>query len=152
MRHGHAPMRAETVRANVQCVRWNTGEDLHMKASVLTAFGPPEVLQVGEVGTPVAGEHEVLIRVRATTVTFADRLVRNFAAVSPRAFHMPWLFWLISKLSFLFSSASPGFASWGASSPGTVEGVGARVTQFKQGDAAYGFRGARMGRTPSTCA
>ena len=143
MRHGHAPMRAETVRANVQCVRWNTGEDLHMKASVLTAFGPPEVLQVGEVGTPVTGEHEVLIRVRATTVTFADRLVRNFAAVSPRAFHMPWLFWLVSKLSFGFRT--PRVRILGSEFSGTVEGVGALVTQFEPGDAVYGFRGARMG-------
>ncbi|MBK9977140.1 MAG: alcohol dehydrogenase catalytic domain-containing protein [Gemmatimonadetes bacterium] len=111
--------------------------------AVLTAFGPPEVLQVGEVGTPVAGEHEVLIRVRATTVTFADRLVRDFAAVSPRAFHMPWLFWLISKLSFGFRT--PRVRILGSEFSGTVEGVGARVTQFKPGDAVYGFRGARMG-------
>ncbi|MCC7324390.1 MAG: alcohol dehydrogenase catalytic domain-containing protein, partial [Gemmatimonadaceae bacterium] len=114
-----------------------------MKASVLTAFGPPEVLQVGEVAAPVAGEHEVLIRVRATTVTFADRLVRNFAAVSPRAFHMPWLFWLVSKLSFGFRT--PRVRILGSEFSGTVEGVGARVTQFKPGDAVYGFRGARMG-------
>ena len=45
----------------------------------------------------------ILIRVRATPVNFGDTLVRNFAAVSPRAFHMPWLFWLVGKLAFIGS-------------------------------------------------
>lgn len=69
-----------------------------MKAAVLSAFGPPDVLHLREVTAPVVKGHDVLIRVRATSVNFGDLLVRNFAAVSPHAFHMPWLFWLIGKL------------------------------------------------------
>jgi len=74
-----------------------------VKAAVLTEFGPPEVLHVREVAAPVAkGSHDLLIRVRATSVNFGDTLVRNFAAVSPRTFHMPWFFWLVGKLYFGF--------------------------------------------------
>lgn len=75
-----------------------------MKASLLTAFGPPEVLQLREDDTPVVKANDVLVRVHATTVNFADLLVRDFAAVSPSTFHMPWLFWCLSKLAFGFGT------------------------------------------------
>lgn len=114
-----------------------------MKASVLTAFGPPDVLQLREVAAPVAKGHDVLIRVRATSVNFGDLLVRNFAAVSPRAFHMPGLFWLIGKLSFGFRR--PRIRILGSEFSGTVEAVGAHVTRFKKGDAVFGYRGPSMG-------
>ena len=115
-----------------------------MKAAVLTEFGPPEVLHMREVGTPVVkGGHDILIRVHATSVNFGDTLVRNFAAVSPRAFHMPWLFWLIGKLAFGFRR--PRIHILGSEFAGTVEAVGTRVTRFNKGDAVFGYRGARMG-------
>lgn len=114
-----------------------------MRAAVLTAFGPPEVLQIREVATPVPASREVLIRVRATSVNFGDTLVRNFAAVSPRAFHMPWLFWLVGRISFGFSR--PKVPILGSEFAGTVEAVGDDVTRFKPGDAVFGYRGPRMG-------
>lgn len=114
-----------------------------MKAAVLTDFGPPEVLQLREVAAPVASGRDVLIRVRATSVNFGDLLVRNFAAVSPRDFHMPWLFWLIGRLSFGFDR--PRVHILGSEFSGIVEAVGARVTRFKKGDAVFGYRGPRMG-------
>lgn len=79
-----------------------------------------------EVAAPVVTGHDVLIRMRATSVNFGDLLVRNFAAVSPRCFHMPWLFWLIGKLSFGFRR--PRVHILGSEFAGTVEAVGARVT------------------------
>lgn len=60
-----------------------------MKGAVFTEFGPPEVLHLREVAAPVARGHDILVRVHATSVNFGDLLVRNFAAVSPRAFQMP---------------------------------------------------------------
>ena len=115
-----------------------------MKAAVLTEFGPPEVLHVREVAAPVAkGGHDLLIRVRATSVNFGDTLVRNFAAVSPRTFHMPWLFWLIGKVAFGFRR--PRIHILGSEFAGTVEAVGERVTRFNKGDAVFGYRGSRMG-------
>ena len=115
-----------------------------MKAAVLTEFGPPEVLHVREVVAPVAKDsHDLLIRVRATSVNFGDTLVRNFAAVSPRAFHMPWLFWLVGKLAFGFSR--PRIHVLGSEFAGTVEAVGERVTRFNKGDPVFGYCGSRMG-------
>ena len=85
----------------------------------------------------------MLVRVRATSVNFGDLLVCNFAAVSPRAFHMPWLFWLIGRLSVGFGR--PRVHILGSEFSGTVEAVGAHVTRFKKGDAVFGYRGPRMG-------
>ena len=109
-----------------------------MRAVVFTEFGPPDVLHVREVAAPVArSSRDVLIRVRATSVNFGDTLVRNFAAVSPRAFHMPWLFWVIGKLSFGFRH--PRIHILGSEFAGTVEAVGERVTRFHKGDPVFGF-------------
>lgn len=46
-----------------------------MKAVVCKQFGPPENLVVEEVADPVAGVGEVLIRVKASAVTFPDTLM-----------------------------------------------------------------------------
>jgi len=119
-------------------------EEVHVKAAVLAEFGPPEVLHVREVAAPVAkGSHDLLIRVRATSVNFGDTLVRNFAAVSPRAFHMPWFFWLVGKLAFGFRK--PRIHILGSEFAGTVEAVGTLVTRFNKGDAVFGYCGSRMG-------
>lgn len=47
-----------------------------MKAIVLEEFGGPEVLAIGEAETPEPGEHQVLIKVEATTVNRADTVQR----------------------------------------------------------------------------
>lgn len=115
-----------------------------MKAAYLAEFGPPEVLRVRDVAAPVpAHPHDVLVRVRATSVNFGDTLVRNFAAVTPQAFHMPWLFWLIGRVTFGFRR--PRVHILGSEYAGTVEAVGAEVTRFQPGDAVFGYCGARMG-------
>ena len=46
-----------------------------MKAVVCKEFGPPEKLVIEEVDTPTAGPGELLIEVRASTVTFPDALM-----------------------------------------------------------------------------
>lgn len=48
-----------------------------MKAVLLTAFGGPEVLRLGEVPRPVPGEGQVLIRVAATSVNRPDIVQRE---------------------------------------------------------------------------
>jgi len=114
-----------------------------MRASVLTEFGPPEVLQLREVAKPVPRDRDVLIRVHAASVGFGDTLVRDFPAVSPKKFHMPWLFWLFGRLTFGFKK--PRVKILGSEFAGRVEAVGRRVTRFKAGDPVFGYRGPRMG-------
>ncbi len=114
-----------------------------MRAAILTEFGPPDVLQPREVAKPVPKDREILIRVRATPVGFGDTLVRNFAAVTPARFHMPWLFWLIGRLTFGFRR--PRISILGSEFAGEVEAVGERVARFKKGDPVFGYTGPRMG-------
>jgi NADPH:quinone reductase-like Zn-dependent oxidoreductase len=114
-----------------------------MKASVFIEYGPPEVLHLTEVAKPSPKVNEVLIRVHATPVNFADTLIRNFKAISPRKFHMPFLFWLIGKVNFGFRK--PKITILGSEFAGEVEAVGKDVTRFRKGDQVFGYCGPRMG-------
>lgn len=114
-----------------------------MRASVFTSYGPPEVLRLAEVVAPVPGDQDVLVRVRATSVNFGDTLVRNFRSISPRKFHMPFLFWLIGRTTF--GLLRPRTTILGSEFAGDVEAVGRRVTRFQVGDRVFGYRGSSMG-------
>ena len=59
-----------------------------MKAILHTRYGPPDELQLKEVDKPVPKEDEVLIRIRASTVTSSDCNIRNLTFV-PRLFALP---------------------------------------------------------------
>lgn len=48
-----------------------------MKIIVCTKYGPPDALQIREAEKPFPGDTEVLIRVRATSVTAADYRIRG---------------------------------------------------------------------------
>ncbi len=114
-----------------------------MKVAVFTEYGPPEVLRLQEVAKPVPKDDEILIGVHATPVNYADTLIRNFKAISPKKFHMPFLFWFIGRLTFGFRK--PRVQILGSEFAGEVEAIGRRVTRFKKGDQVFGYRGPRMG-------
>ena len=48
-----------------------------MKAIVCRNYGSPDVLKCEEIEEPVAGDDEVLIRVRAASVNPVDRIFRG---------------------------------------------------------------------------
>jgi NADPH:quinone reductase-like Zn-dependent oxidoreductase len=118
-----------------------------MKAVVYTEYGSPDVLQLSEVEKPAPKDNEILIRIHATTVNFGDMLARNFKAVSPRKFNMPFFFWLPARLAFGLSK--PRQPILGSEFAGEVEAVGAAVTRFKKGDQVFGYVGEGMGLMPN---
>ncbi|XID96244.1 NADP-dependent oxidoreductase [Paenibacillaceae bacterium WGS1546] len=91
-----------------------------MKAAAVSAYGPPEALQVVETEAPVPGPGEVRVRVKAAGVQPADLAVRRGWAPPGASLRLPQI---------------PGneFA-------GIVDQVGDGVTGFAPGDEAIGFR------------
>ena len=114
-----------------------------MKAIVCTEFGTPDVLQLKEVVKPTPRDNEVLIRVHAASVNFGDLMARNFKAVSPRKFNMPFLFWLPSKITF--GLRKPNITILGSELAGEIEAVGKDVKRFKKGDQVFGYLGLGFG-------
>ncbi|MCI5138265.1 MAG: NAD(P)-dependent alcohol dehydrogenase, partial [Candidatus Electrothrix sp. AR1] len=108
-----------------------------MKAIWHAQFGPPDELQFKEVEKPVPKDNEVLIQVRATTVTSTDCNVRNFTFV-PGVFQIP------ARL-FMFGVFKPRIHILGIDLAGEVEAVGKNVQRFKEGDHVFGTPGMTLG-------
>ena len=114
-----------------------------MKTIICTKYGSPDVLQLKEVKKPAPKDNEILIRNYATSVNYGDLVARNFKEVSPREFNMPFLFWLLAKISF--GLKQPKITVLGSEFAGEVESVGKDVKSFKQGDQVFGYLGQSMG-------
>jgi NADPH:quinone reductase-like Zn-dependent oxidoreductase len=99
-----------------------------MKAAITTRYGPPEVVHVRDVPRPVPADNEVLVRIRASSVCYGDRMFRSGPL-----------------LIRLLTGFRPKHRILGVDLAGTVEAVGAKVTRFAPGDAVYGARGAQFG-------
>ena len=110
---------------------------MHIKAILHTKFGSPDELQLKEVDKPVPKENEVLIKVRATTVTSTDCNVRNFTFV-PRVFQIP------ARL-FMFGVFKPRVNILGIDLAGEIETIGKDVELFKVGDQVFGTPGMTFG-------
>ena len=98
-----------------------------MKAVVCTRYGPPEVLELREVDKPTPKGDEVLVRVRATSVTVGDCRMRRFDV--PRA---QWLFARV-----YLGIGKPKRAILGMELAGEIEAIGKDVTRFKAGDPVF---------------
>lgn len=86
-----------------------------MRAIQVPAFGGPEVLRVSEVADPVVGPGQVLVRVHASGINYAETRMRAGS----------------------FFGVTPPFTI-GMEAAGTVERVGAGVTGFQPGDRVFG--------------
>lgn len=106
-----------------------------MRAAVCTRYGPPEVVEVQEVDTPVPAADEVRVRVRATTVSSGDRRIR--------AWDMPRGFGLLGRLAV--GVRRPRAPILGTDVAGEVDAVGDEVTRFAPGDEVFGATGAGFG-------
>jgi NADPH:quinone reductase-like Zn-dependent oxidoreductase len=96
-----------------------------MRAVVHDRYGPPEVLRVDEVESPIPKDGEVLVRVRTTTVNRTDCHVR---AADP-------FLW-----RFMAGFLRPKWRILGMEFAGEVEAVGASVAGFSVGDHVVGIR------------
>jgi len=114
-----------------------------MKAIVRTEYGAPDVLHLTEVEKPTPKDNEILVRVYATSVNFGDLMARNFKAISPRKFNMPFFLWLPAKIAF--GLGKPIITVLGSELAGEVEAVGKDVTKFKAGDQIFAYLGMNMG-------
>jgi len=120
-----------------------------MKAIVYTEYGSPDVLHLEEISKPAPKDSQVLIRNHATTVNFGDLMARNFKAISPREFNMPFLIWLLAKISFGLNQ--PKVTILGNEFAGEIEAIGKEVTRFKPGDQVFGYLGQSMGTYVEYC-
>jgi NADPH:quinone reductase-like Zn-dependent oxidoreductase len=103
-----------------------------MQAAIYRRYGPPDVVQIADVPRPAFGTKDVLVRVRATTVTAGDSRLRS--ANVPRGFGV------MLRLGFgIFGPLKPIL---GAELAGEVAAVGASVGRFAPG---YKVFAAHMG-------
>jgi NADPH:quinone reductase-like Zn-dependent oxidoreductase len=101
-----------------------------MKAAVCTRYGLPEVVALCDVPTPVPGAGEVLVQVRAATVTRTDReTLRGH----------PWFARAVTGL------VRPKTSILGVDFAGIVTEVGDRATRFRPGDRVFGLSPERFG-------
>ncbi|WP_437669860.1 NAD(P)-dependent alcohol dehydrogenase [Sorangium sp. So ce131] len=101
-----------------------------MKAIVQEKYGPPDVLQPREVPKPVPKDNEVLIRVHATVVSFAECAMRRADPFIVR---------------FFLGFTRPRISVPGSTLSGEIVAVGKGVTRFKVGDEVFGATGAEFG-------
>ena len=88
-----------------------------MKAIIISEFGGPEVLKMQEVDTPVISENQVLIRVIATSVNFADIQTRR---------------------GLYHAGGKPPLVP-GLDVAGVIENVGANISKFAVGQRVIAF-------------
>lgn len=95
-----------------------------MKAVVYTQYGPPEVAKLTEVPKPAPKDHEVLIKVQATTVNRTDCGFRSAE------------YFIVRFFAGLFR---PKQQILGCEFAGQIESVGPKVTEYKAGDRVFGY-------------
>jgi NADPH:quinone reductase-like Zn-dependent oxidoreductase len=95
-----------------------------MKAAVRTRYGPPEVVRISEVDMPTVKDHDVLVKVHATTVNRTDCALR---AAEPFI------------VRFFAGLIRPRATILGGEFAGVVEALGSAVTSFAVGDRVFGY-------------
>ena len=101
-----------------------------MRAVVRTRYGPPDVLRVADVETPVPRDRDVLVRVRAVSLNLSD--------------------WEVLRGTPFYARAGAPFRPrnhvLGSDVAGRVEAVGPGVTRFRPGDDVFADILSHMGR------
>jgi NADPH:quinone reductase-like Zn-dependent oxidoreductase len=101
-----------------------------MKAATYYQYGPPEVVSIQDLDKPVPKDHEVLIKVHATTVNRTDCGFRSAE------------YFIVRFFSGLFK---PKNKILGNEFAGEIEAIGKNVTLFSVGDKVFGYNDTRFG-------
>jgi NADPH:quinone reductase-like Zn-dependent oxidoreductase len=106
-----------------------------VKAAVCERYGPPEVVRIRDVPTPVPATGEVLIKAGATTVNSGDARLRALRV--PRGIGV--------AVRLRFGLTKPKQPVLGFDVAGEIEAVGAAVTRFQPGDRVVASRDFDLG-------
>ena len=101
-----------------------------MKIAFRTKYGPPGVLTIKEVETPVPKDDEILVKVYAATVNRSD-----YHILTGKPFFMRLFIGLFK----------PKLSTTGTDFAGQIEAIGKDVASFKIGDKIMGFDGGLFG-------
>jgi len=107
-------------------IRASTKRATTMKAIVQDGYGAADVLELRQIDTPMTGDGEVLIRVRAAGVNVADWAIMSGLPYIARP---------------IYGMSKPTNRIRGTDVAGVVEAVGASVTRFQPGDEVFGWSG-----------
>ena len=109
-----------------------------MRAVVYDTYGPPDVLRLEDIESPVPKEDEVLVKIHATTVNRSDVHIREANRSNGGL--------LVMGLSRLVSGVRrPRRPVLGSEFAGEVVAAGAAVKEFAVGDRVFGTSGLRFG-------
>jgi NADPH:quinone reductase-like Zn-dependent oxidoreductase len=106
-----------------------------VKAAVCEGYGPPEVVRIREVATPVPANGEVLIKAGATTVNSGDARLRALRV--PRGMGV--------AVRLRFGLTKPRHPVFGFDVAGQIEAVGAEVNRFQPGERVVASRDLDLG-------
>ncbi len=101
-----------------------------MQSAYRRGYGPPNVLDVRELPTPVPGPGQILVRVRAATVNRTD---------CGALFGAPYVY------RFVVGWPKPRAVATGTDFAGEVASVGSGVTRFSVGERVMGFDDNNLG-------
>ncbi|MEO2074010.1 MAG: NAD(P)-dependent alcohol dehydrogenase [Bacillus sp. (in: firmicutes)] len=94
-----------------------------MKAVVSNKYGPPEVLQLTELDTPVPKDNQVLVKIHAASLNFGNLVLLKGEPFLAR---------------FAFGLTKPKYSIPGGDIAGRVDAVGKDVKHFQPGDEVFG--------------
>jgi NADPH:quinone reductase-like Zn-dependent oxidoreductase len=106
-----------------------------MRAIICAKYGPPEVLQIGQINKPIPKNNEVLIKVHATSVTNSDIFIRGSKVP----------FSLIIPFRLMIGIRRPRNPIIGEVFSGKIEAAGSEIKRFKKGDNVFGLTGFSLG-------
>src|SRR3954453_17088183 len=94
-----------------------------MKAILCTKYGPPDVLELTEVETPIPEDNQVLVKVHAASVNYGNLVLLKGEPFLAR---------------FAFGLLKPKYPIPGGDIAGRIEAVGKNVKRFQPGDEVFG--------------